>query len=589
MQFWGIFHLYDYGGRADSQASHEIGPWMIYDPWLLKHTEYCLWDRAHITNLAGIIEYGYPQVRKEYLRRVEEMFKTAWKKYDGIFMYTYMENMAPHYSDEYIYSDIACREYRKRYGADPRTSDFDLENYYALRGEYITQYLRDLRPIFKKHHKKLAIALNAENMEWPQWWVASQQKDILHPGRIKMDWRTWVKEGLVDELNVWGGESPDKKIQDVQELLRVTKGTPVKVTVSYRQELPEKWRRLYDEGVRRVGELETPEEGYKEKRPVTDLDSKDPDAVMSVLRRLRAKEIEAPAQKVAALLSNPNPLVRRQAAFTIGTLRMQEALPELEKSAAEESEPSVKAIVFESLGKANGPNSLPAIVKGFAKVNTWPTRRGLLAGIAAMPPERYADVVASFDIGDTYYRICLMEALTRRGPVTEYIPLIMKGLADPSEDVRWQAVHALGIYPAREAAPLLLQALDDRSDSVQSRAAVSLRGMLPRVQKEVKEAIFRKLMAKYNQFGPNCKRSDHEWGWRPIGDALRDGFGAQGKNALIDILNGPNTELAKLAWKNLFLPEDSQWHLIPRAEMEKNYRYYPGMPDHIACPHVAVD
>ena len=73
-----------------------------------------------------------------------------------------------HYTDEFIYSDIACDQYKKMYGVDPRKEPFDLEKYYAIRGEYITQYLRELRPLFKKYGKKLALVLNADNLDLPQ-------------------------------------------------------------------------------------------------------------------------------------------------------------------------------------------------------------------------------------------------------------------------------------------------------------------------------------------------------------------------------------------------------------------------------------
>src|SRR6185295_17653024 len=92
--------------------------------------------------------------------------------YDGLFLYSFIENKECHYTDEYIYSGIACADYQKRYGVDPRTHAFDIEKYYALRGEYITQYLRELRPLYRKYHKKLAIALNGDNLEWPQKWLA---------------------------------------------------------------------------------------------------------------------------------------------------------------------------------------------------------------------------------------------------------------------------------------------------------------------------------------------------------------------------------------------------------------------------------
>ncbi|MBN2455995.1 MAG: HEAT repeat domain-containing protein [Sedimentisphaerales bacterium] len=589
MKFWGIFHMFDYGGKAETDAGAGIGQWHTYDPWLIQYPEYCVWDRAHITFMTGMIEYGYPQVRKEYLRRMEEMFKGPFKKYDGLFVYTYMENTVAHYTDEFIYSDIACDQYKKMYGVDPRKEPFDLEKYYAIRGEYITQYLRELRPLFKKYGKKLAIVLNSDKLDLPQCWIGGGS-DILHQGRVKMDWRTWVKEGLVDELHVWGGVSPKKKIENVQEVLKVTKGTPVQVTVFYSQEFPASAQYLYAEGVQRLITTDSHnEEGGMEKRPVSDIDSADPDAVLNVLTQARKKELDLPTEKIAALLRHPHPFVRRQAANTIGTLKLQAGVPSLEQAVVADPEESVRAMMIDALGKVNGPNSVQAIAQAYITMPRWPVRIAARGALAAMGPERYPDLAKALDNQSSVFRAVLMESFHQRETVREMLPTILKGLNDSDEQVRWEAVFSLSVYPCQEAVDALLKVLDDKSDYVQNRAATSLKIMLPKASDELRQRVFDKLMVKYQEFGPGSKRTDKDWGWRPIGDAIRDGFGTKGKNALIDILNGKNTELAKLTWKVLFLRNDQQWHPVERNVMEKQYKYYPGRSDRQACPPAVLD
>jgi len=587
MKFWGIFHMFDYGGKAETDAGAGVGQWQMYDPWLSQHPEYCVWDRAHITFMTGMIEYGYPQVRKEYLRRMEEMFKGPFKKYEGLFVYTYMENTVAHYTDEFIYSDIACDQYKKMYGVDPRKEPFDLEKYYAIRGEYITQYLRELRPLFKKYGKKLALVLSADNLDVPQRWIGgpSTEPVILQQGGVKIDWRTWVKEGLVDELNVWAGVAPEERIERVQEILKVTKGTPVLVTVQYSQEFPASTQYLYEEGVRRNTEVGVDnEEGYKEKRPASDIDSADPDAVLNVLTQSRKKQLDLPTEKIAALLKHPHPFVRRQAANTIGTLKLQKCVPALEQAVVADPEQSVRAMMIDALGKVNGPNSVQAIAQAYITMPRWPVRMATRRALAAMGPERYPDLAKSPDNQSSVFRAVLMESFHLRETAREMLPTILKGLNDSEEQVRWEAAFSLSVYPCQEAADALLKALDDKSDYVQNRAATSLKAVLPKASDELRQQVFDKLMVRYQEFGPGSKRTDKDWGWRPIGDAIRDGFGKKGKNALIAILNGPNTELAKLTWKVLFLRNDEQWHPVERDVMEKQYKYYPGRPDRQPCP-----
>ena len=599
IQFWGIFHLFDYGGPAESGAGAGGGPSWGYDPWLVKHPEHYLWDRARISCLPGIIEYGSPEVRKEYVRRTEEMFKEAWKPYEGIFMYSFMENTASHYTDEYIYSDFAVQDFKKRYGVDVRTQPFDLEKYYSMRGEYITQYLRDLRPVYLKHHKKLAMALNSENMEWPQLWLCGASiwpktatvPCILQQGRVKMDWRTWVREGLVDELHVWGGTGPDQKLKDVKELLEAAKGTGVKVTVFFQRDFPETGQSLYAEGVRRVVSVDAGnEEGGKEKRPVSDIDSQDVASVLNVLTQARKKEVELPLEKITSLLlKHPNPMVRRQAANTIGALKLQAGVAALEEAAVNDPEGSVKAMVFDALGKVNSPNSVAAMAQGFARVNTFPARMALRNALAAMGPERHADVARTYDTEDDYFRTVLLQSFSRRNGTPVYLEVLKRAIEDPNEKVRWWAAFAFAYNSFRpENVEILIKALDDSSGAVQSRATSTLKGRIANLPEEMKKRVFDKLLARYQEFGAGCSRSDADWGWRPIGETIRDDFGDKGINALLDILNGKNVELARLTWKVFFLPSDDKWHPITREDMEKRYRFHPGGADQGKCSLIDI-
>ncbi len=596
IRFWGIYSLYDYCGKAECGAGGRAGTGSFWglDPMKESHPEYCLWDRARITYMTGIIEYGDPGVRKEYVRRTDEMFQGPWSQYEGMFMYSFIENSEAHYTDEYIYSDYAVADFKKRYGVDVRTQEFDLEKYYAMRGEYITQYLRDIRPVYKKFHKKLAVALNSENMEWPQLWLCGAgiwPKDapepfILQQGKVKMDWRTWVKEGLVDELHVWGGTAQVTKLKDVKELLAATEGTGIKVTVFSTQNFPENEQSLYEKGVRRVISPVTGEKGDTSKKyQVEDIGSQDTNVLLGVLTQARDKKLELPMEKLTGLLlGHPNPLVRRQAAHTIGALKLKTGVAALEEAATNEPEGSVKAMVFDALGKVNGPGSVAAMAQGFAKVNTFPARMALRDALAAMGPERYADVAKSYETKDSYYRTVLLQSMTRRDGTPEYLEVIRKAINDPNDKVRWWAAFAFG-YSSRspENMEILYKALDDPCGAVQSRAAMTMCGMLPKMSQEMKRRFFEKLMARYQEFGDGCLRDDADWGWRPIGEAIRDGFGSQGKNALLGILNEGNSDLAKLTWRVFFQPNENQWRPITRKAMERRYRFYPGGAEHGKC------
>jgi hypothetical protein len=595
--FWGVFHFFDYCGKAECMAGGSRGTAAFWgrDPWMEQHPEHRVWDRARITYMSGIVEYGEPAVRAEHLRRVEAMFAQEWRPYAGIFMHTYIENMEASYTDQYIYSDYAVADFKKRYGVDVRTQPFDLEAYYAMRGSYITQLLRELRPIFKKHGKQLAMILNAENMDWPQAWLAGRAvwpKDATVPytlqqGRLHMDWRTWVKEGLVDELHVWAGAHPDQKIKNVRALLAATAGSGVKITVSFQTELPEADRaELYAQGVRRVISVDPGnEEGTPGSYTAADLASADAGVVLRVLAQARAGELVLPVDRLSALLvSHANPLVRRQVAATLASLKLAAALPALEAAARAEKEGSVLAMIFDALGKVNGPGTLAALADGFARVNTFPVRMALRNALAAMPPERTADLIRAYDTPDSYFRRVLAESLTRRNNPPEIHDLLRRSIRDAHPKVRWWSAYAYAyVRYTEETGETLLAALQDENGAVQSRAAMTLRDLAPKLSPTLKQRFFTRLLATYLQFATGSQRADAEWGWRPIGETLRDSFGEQGRSALLAILNTGEPGLASLTWRVFFQPNENAWHIIAPQDMERRYRFHPGGVDAGKC------
>jgi len=82
------------------------------------------------------------------------------------------------------------KEYERRYGRNILLQSFDLEKWRDLRGEYLTLFLRDVRAHVSRKGQKLAIGI--------------PQGEYLGPpfGNMKLHWRQWVSEKIVDELVV---------------------------------------------------------------------------------------------------------------------------------------------------------------------------------------------------------------------------------------------------------------------------------------------------------------------------------------------------------------------------------------------------
>jgi hypothetical protein len=90
------------------------------------------------------------------------------------------------FEDEFGYNQPIVDEYRSRYGVDIRTQEFDKNLWRYLRGEYVTQFLRELKAALKPYGRKLGMCLNPREPNYPQPWNVSRY--TITAGRIYMDW-----------------------------------------------------------------------------------------------------------------------------------------------------------------------------------------------------------------------------------------------------------------------------------------------------------------------------------------------------------------------------------------------------------------
>jgi hypothetical protein len=94
------------------------------------------------------------------------------------------------HADQFGFNAPVVEEYQARYGVNIREQDFDVDAWRRLRGEYVTQFLREVRAFTQTKGIRLAVGM--------------PRGDYLGPpvGNLHLDWRTWVAAGLVDDLIV---------------------------------------------------------------------------------------------------------------------------------------------------------------------------------------------------------------------------------------------------------------------------------------------------------------------------------------------------------------------------------------------------
>lgn len=136
----------------------------------------------------GVVEYAYPEVRRymlDVIRRFSDEFP-----FDGVFCSVRSHSPPPEHADQFGFNEPIVKEYERRYGKNILRQTFDLEKWRALRGEYLTLFLREVKAHLAPRGQKLSIGV-------------AQGEHIGPPiGNMTIDWRTWVSEKIVDELVV---------------------------------------------------------------------------------------------------------------------------------------------------------------------------------------------------------------------------------------------------------------------------------------------------------------------------------------------------------------------------------------------------
>ena len=178
-------------------------PWSYVTKYTYEHPETVVVDRKG--NYYWMIrEYAYPGERSS---KVDEFVYMA--KHDGLKRFiacmrseASQVQPATDKADRYGFNAPVVHDMRALFGVDiltdPRfdvdSPKFDpcdpmVQNWHNLRGTYVTQLYRELRERLREVDPNIKIAITLSG-------------DYTGPviGNIRLDWRTWIDEGLIDEI-----------------------------------------------------------------------------------------------------------------------------------------------------------------------------------------------------------------------------------------------------------------------------------------------------------------------------------------------------------------------------------------------------
>ena len=554
MEIWGIGTLWDWGSPADTPGFGDY-PFTFESKLKLEHPEWAPVDKHGVRHQGGPIELAYPEARKALVDlTVQETLKAG---YDGIALLTYVENYSLRFEDEFGYSDPIVEDFKQQYKIDLRTEPFrrgaSRADWLRLRGSYVTAFLRELKAELAKHEIKLGMVINSDTPRLPQSWNVPEL--MITAGSQHMDVDTWVREGIVDELLIYGNNSGQSQMRTLDDLQFLARGTETSVSVITSGPFREGWKPYQEKGMPTIlavsDDVQHLSRGFVPEQTVEALASAELPLRLRALQQVIDGELKASVDALIPLANSANLIERRMALQALGKSKDSAAVPVIEKGLAD-PENGVRCVAALALAQTHGASSARALLAAVEKQGNHMLRECAIIAlrrIQPMPLEELSSAALTAD--DARVREAAMRSLMPNATIV-MLPTFKAGLEDTKRFPRFAAAEALGnIRKSPEATEILMTTLKQEDVAVANRAAVSLGLVAKRNEPELKALrpqILEALLAAFHRHS-NRALLDADWGWRVVGNAILD-FGEEGGEALREIRDhSDNPRLAELAWR----------------------------------------
>jgi hypothetical protein len=117
---------------------------------------------------------------------------------------------------------------------------------------------------------------------------------------------------------------------------------------------------------------------------------------------------------------------------------------------------------------------------------------------------------------------------------------------------------------------------NDKDVVVQVRAATALAGLTKSAgTDDVRRQTLTELTGFFRKYGVDGTRSDKEWGWREVGNAINS-LGSDGDKALRQIMSDKaDQRLADLAWRVLYLEQADGFSFVTEEADREAHSKHP--------------
>lgn len=583
MKIWMAYGLFDNGSQPD--AGYVGFPYAVEDRLRVRHPEWAPVNRFGTWRQGGPVEFAYPGARKEMVEYLTKHVVDGG--YDGLAFLTYAENYSQRYDDEFGYNQPVVDEFKKRHGVDIRTQPFDKQAWAGLRGEYLTQFLRELKSALSKHGKKIAVCVDGKDPHLPTVW--NVDGGVRTAGRIHFDLETWAKESLVDELTVYAPSTDEA----VAKCMKACKGTATRTSVfRTRGPLPEGTPRIMfvgpdvESGFDWENYIDWQDEKV-EKQPADALKKGDVHARRRLLTAVIKKKQMLPTAEVEAAVKDEDVFVRRAALRALAVLNDDKAIPAVERALLD-PENSVRWQAALVLGQLAGPRCVPKLFDAVARDESTfqfnfravPEVLKKLNEQKKLGPKEKAFIAGKMTNSDAMMREVVLYCLKLVGaPATPDVEKVLLQIIrdDPSPFAKELAMTNLrsSFGPTARVTGAIRTAMKDPDAAVQVRAAATLAEALSGAGLPKEARALKDVADFFGRYGDGCKRPDADWGWREVGNALLL-FGGDGRAVLEKMMaEKTNRRLAELAWRVLYLQQGDRFFRLTEKEDREAHARHP--------------
>ena len=564
MELWGVGSIADWGSSPDTPTFGDF-PFEFESTIRVEHPEWVPVDKYGYRRQGGTIELAYPEARKAMIALQTDIARKAG--YDGVIFITYAENFSTRFDDEFGYSEPIVTEFKKRYGIDITKEEFNKfaskEDWYRLRGEYLTAYLREMKESMSQYGIKVAMFLEGHNPRKPMVWATLPQMHYTF-GNIYFDLETWVQQNIVDDFVVYGNAARAVQAKTINDVLWLSRGTNAKVAGFITSGLEDKnWTQFYQKNIPAVfaswEDQSHFEMGFIPQQDISVLKSGSIYEKMKFLSQVIEGKSTAPAEEIIPYALHDNVLMRRMALLALGKLKDPAAVETIE-NALNDPENGVRCKAMQALQYNNGPQTTDKIFEALVKHGNHPLAEGAVKALPKIQPYPHDQLCAAAS-GHENPMVRNTALKTLGYSITQKnFPVFKNALNDPDGYVRYTAAASLGGLRTADSINTLIAATTHNDVAVQGRAAISLGILCKRLNAEtisLRPAMLEAVENMFLQMGDGCDREDKEYGYRMAGDGLLE-FGADGEAFLQQCLDQDGDKrLAELAWRVLYYREKS--------------------------------